>query len=220
MALLYQAELRPTKTELLSEWAPTQPWFVGEAAVGVTSVTAFRLDDPAGEVGLETILLQAGSGPVMHVPVTYRGAPLEGAEAWLVGTMEHSVLGHRWVYDATGDPVYLAAVATAALTGSGQAEQYVETNGQRVLRASTAIVAGSGQPGSPVPSVTSLGAVSTRSEGGATRVAAGALRFAVAREVGTLDADLSGDAPHGILTVAWAGQPEPRTLVQVWGAAP
>jgi len=217
MALLYQAELRPTKTELLAEWAPTQPWFVGDASAGVTSVTAFRFDDPAGEVGIETILIRAGSGPVLHVPLTYRGAPLEGAEAWLVGTMEHSVLGHRWVYDATGDPVYLSAVATAALTGSGQAEQYIETEGHRVLRASSAIVAGSGRPGSPVPSVGSPNVISARGVGGATSVEAGALRFRVAREVGLLDVD-PVDAPHGTLTVAWEGQTEPQTLVQVWVA--
>jgi len=35
------------------------------------------------------------------VPLTYRGAPLDGAEDALVGTTEHGVLGRRWVYDGT-----------------------------------------------------------------------------------------------------------------------
>nr|WP_257910073.1 phosphotransferase [Janibacter limosus] len=54
------------------------------------------------------MLDEAGSTPVVYrVPLTYRDAPLEGAEAALVGEMEHSVLGHRWVYDAPHDPVYV-----------------------------------------------------------------------------------------------------------------
>ena len=44
------------------------------------------------------------------MPVTYRDAPLPGADAWLIGTMDHSVLGKRWVYDGVGDPVYLLTV--------------------------------------------------------------------------------------------------------------
>ena len=43
-----------------------------------------------------------------HVPVTYRGAPLAGAEAALLGTSEHGVLGRRWIYDAAQDPVAVA----------------------------------------------------------------------------------------------------------------
>ncbi|MEI2826114.1 MAG: hypothetical protein V9F04_06650 [Dermatophilaceae bacterium] len=41
-------------------------------------------------------------------PLTYRSAPLAGADRALVGTIEHSVLGTRWVYDAPHDPAYVA----------------------------------------------------------------------------------------------------------------
>jgi hypothetical protein len=48
MALLYQAELRPSKIELIKGWAPTQPWFEGSASASLTSVGSFRFDDPNG----------------------------------------------------------------------------------------------------------------------------------------------------------------------------
>ncbi len=100
MAMLHQATLTPTKAELIAAWLPGQPWFAGDAGA-VRLVGAYRFDDPAGEVGIESHLVEVG-GRTFHVPLTYRGAPLDGAEAFLVGTMEHSVLGRRWVYDAWG----------------------------------------------------------------------------------------------------------------------
>jgi hypothetical protein len=48
--------------------------------MGRWSVSAYRFDDPAGEVGIETLLVRRGAGPVLQVPLTYRGAPLAGAE--------------------------------------------------------------------------------------------------------------------------------------------
>lgn len=144
MALLHQAELTPSKTELLDNWAPGQPWFVGERGVAIASIAAFRFDDPEGEVGVETLLVRAGDGPIMQVPLTYRGAPLEGAESALIGTMEHSVLGKRWVYDGAADPVYLLTTAEAALSGGHEAALFVDIDGERVERKPTAIVHGSG----------------------------------------------------------------------------
>jgi hypothetical protein len=82
---------------------------------------SYRFDDPAGEVGIEGLLVRR-AGEVFHLPVTYRGAPLDGAEAHLITTMEHSVLGHRWVYDAAGDPVALGCYAAAL---AGRQEQAV-----------------------------------------------------------------------------------------------
>src|SRR5215213_286445 len=108
MALLHQAELRPSKLELLAAWLPTREWHRGPLTAGLTRVAAYRFDDPAGEVGIETMLVRAGNGPLVQAPLTYRGAPMEGAERWLIGTMEHSVLVSRWVYDGCGDPVYAA----------------------------------------------------------------------------------------------------------------
>lgn len=144
MALIYQATIRPTKLEFLNAWVPAQPWFEGDADAGLTIVASYRFDDPDGEVGLENFFLRAGDGPVLHVPISYRGAPLEGGEPWLITTMEHSLLGPRWVYDAEGDPVFRAVLATTVLTGGREADQFVETDDGLVQRELTATVAGSG----------------------------------------------------------------------------
>lgn len=123
MAIIYDAQLRPSKSELLAAWLPQQPWFDGDAAAMVR-LGAYRFDDPAGEVGIETHVVAVG-GATYQVPLTYRGAPLAGAEAFLITTMEHSVLGPRWVYDATADPVYVGELAAALLTGKPQAVEMI-----------------------------------------------------------------------------------------------
>ena len=217
MALLHKADITPSKIDLLSSWAPAQPWFVGEAGVSVTNLAAYRFDDPEGEVGIETILISAGDGPVLQVPVTYRGAPLAGADSSLITTMQHSVLGERWVYDAIGDPAYLAAVANAALTGGHQAELSIEIDGQLVVREPTAVVAGSGTPGSTVVTPPAVADISIRQEPGATVVTAGSLRIVVARVLGADDvlADLAPDSAHEVLAGTWSDQPALRALVIV-----
>ena len=58
---------------------------------------------------------------IYQVPLSYRGYELAGASEWLIGTMDHSVLGKRWVYDACADPVYVKALATAIITGQQEA---------------------------------------------------------------------------------------------------
>ena len=65
MAILHQAELRPSKLELLANWLPTQDWSgVGQLAVSdLHRVASYRFDDPAGEVGIETMIVRAGEGP-------------------------------------------------------------------------------------------------------------------------------------------------------------
>ncbi|MGJ6979936.1 CG0192-related protein [Aestuariimicrobium soli] len=118
-AELHRATLTPTKAELLAEWLPRQPWFSSDGG-DLELLDAFRFTDPDGEVGIETHLVRAG-GVIHHVPVTYRGAPLEGAEEWLIGTMDHSALGQRWVYDATGDPVYQVELMRVIREGDTQA---------------------------------------------------------------------------------------------------
>jgi hypothetical protein len=99
----------PTKLELLSGWLPRQPWYLDTGvAPQLSRAGGFRLDDPAGEVGIEFMVVTdaAGGGETAYlVPMTYRAAALAGAEAHLIGTSEHGVLGTRWIYDAAHDPV-------------------------------------------------------------------------------------------------------------------
>jgi hypothetical protein len=144
MALLYRATVVPSKLDLVSVWAPKQSWFEGDADGPFATIASFRFDDPDGEVGVETLLVRAGDGPVLQVPLTYRNEELPGAEQWLLGTMEHSVLGTRWTYDAMGDPVYRGELARAILTGGTQVEQWIEVDGVMTLREPTASVVGSG----------------------------------------------------------------------------
>lgn len=166
MALLHQATVTPSKLELVRDWLPTQPWYLGEKGAELTPVAAYRFDDPDGEVGVETLLIAAPDGAVFQVPVTYRGAPLEGGEAALIGTMEHSVLGSRWVYDGLGDPVYLATLTHTVRTGGQQAEVFIEIDGEMLQREPTARVQGSGsQSGASTVDVVRYPAAGAASDG-------------------------------------------------------
>ncbi|HEX9999096.1 MAG TPA: hypothetical protein VGB74_01470 [Actinoplanes sp.] len=144
MAIIHQATLTPTKLELLADWLPGRAWYPEPTADNLEQVGSCRFDDPAGEVGVEVFIVRDGDGPLVHVPLTYRGAPLADAEHWLVGTMEHSVLGTRWVYDAVGDPVYVAALAETIRTGGHQADEIVETESGPAKRDPLITVAGTG----------------------------------------------------------------------------
>lgn len=143
MALLYAAKLTPSKAELISTWLPTRRWF-GRPAATARPVAAYRFDDPDGEVGMESHLLEV-DGELLHVPVTYRAAELPGAREWLIGTMEHSVLGTRWVYDAPGDPVYRGELARVIREADTQVRLFVQKAEGLVEREPTLRVRGSGE---------------------------------------------------------------------------
>ncbi|MFI1935714.1 1,4-alpha-glucan branching protein [Streptomyces purpureus] len=125
MAVIHQTVLKPTKLELLTPWLPSRPWYQGGTGEPeLAKAGGFRLDDPEGEVGIEFMVVTdaAGAHPVAYlVPLAYRGAPLDGAEHALVGTMEHGVLGPRWAYDACHDPVAVAQLV-AFIDGRVQAQ--------------------------------------------------------------------------------------------------
>lgn len=203
MALLHRAELHPTKLELLAGWLPTRPWYRGSTAPELERVASYRFDDPDGEVGIETILLRAGDGPLLQVPLTYRSAPLPDGEAWLVGTAHHTVLGPRWVYEACGDPVYAAALATAIVTGAGQADGFMEIDGRLERRERSMSVNGSGERGADVPAVATVVRVD---DGDPTRILTNAVELTVAR---TLDDARGADL---MLTGTWSGRSTPVFL--------
>ncbi|NRQ34689.1 1,4-alpha-glucan branching protein [Nonomuraea sp. NN258] len=125
MAVIHRTTLTPTKLELLASWLPSRPWYAGGAGdPEPAKAGGFRLDDPDGEVGIEFMVVSDASGgrPSAYlVPLTYRGAPLDGAEHALVGTAEHGVLGRRWIYDGCHDPV-LVAQLSALVEGRVQAQ--------------------------------------------------------------------------------------------------
>ncbi|NUO57689.1 MAG: hypothetical protein HOV71_31885 [Hamadaea sp.] len=196
MAVVYKADLQPSKLDLVNAWLPGRPWFAGPAGVPVDRIAACRFDDPAGEVGVEAILVRAGDGPIYHTPLTYRGAPLAGAEAYLLGTSEHSVLGTRWIYDALGDPVYAAVLTAAIVSGGGEAEEYIEhEDGRQERREPSMTVRGSGIPGTVAARITVVRDVV---DGDPARVITDGAELHVVRVVGT-------PAEGATLTATWPG---------------
>lgn len=119
-AKIHDAELKPSKLELLAGWLPDQSWFAGDAG-DLRRVAAYRFVDPEGEVGIETLLVASGDG-LYQVPLTYRSAPLDDELAVLIGTIEHSDLGTRYCYDATSDPVYVVELIRVIHEADNEAE--------------------------------------------------------------------------------------------------
>ncbi|UYM07297.1 CG0192-related protein [Solicola gregarius] len=206
MATIHRAQIRPTKIELLAGWLPDQPWYAAETDTELRAVGAYRFDDPAGEVGIESHLVRAGDGPVLHVPLTYRGAPLPGADAHLIDTMEHSVLGRRWVYDACGDPVYVTALAETILGRRTQAVEYLEVEGQGEPREPTAVVAGTGGDGD-APSDLSADALTATTAETVTVCRTPTVELRVQRVI-----DPAATPDGARLTGTWAGQSDPALL--------
>jgi hypothetical protein len=195
MAVLHKATLRPTKLELLTSWLPGRDWFTGPSGE-LRQVASYRFDDPADAVGVETILVRAGDGPVHQVPLTYRDAPLSGGADFLVTTCEHSVLGKRWIYDATGDPVYAATLASAILGNTGQADQVIRyPDGSVAPRELSMTVTSTGDTTAPAVS-----AIDRVVDGDPAVIVADTVELTVVRR-------LSGAELGGVvLTGAWPGQ--------------
>jgi hypothetical protein len=184
MAIVYKtATVTPTKPELVAAWLDDQAWAAGGPGEVLGS---FRFDDPEGEVGVEALLVRRGDR-VLHVPMTYRGAPLAGGESHLIGTMEHSVLGKRWIYDAAGDPVAQHCFVRALRGEQEQAEMEL-WDGDTLIgrRESTARLRG--EPAQPGPAPT-----------GVVVVDVDGIELRLARQIGP---GLDGT---GQLVVEWSG---------------
>ena len=115
------ATLTPHFREFLPAWIAGQPWYGGAGFPLLTPVGYFRMEDPAGAVGIETHLLSDESA-LYQLPMTYRDAPLDGAEEALITTARHSVLGKRWIYDGPGDPVWAEQLLRLVHTGGVSAD--------------------------------------------------------------------------------------------------
>jgi hypothetical protein len=210
MALLHRAELHPTKLELLAAWLPGRRWYQGKPEAKLVRVAAYRFDDPAGAVGIETILVNADGGPIHQVPLTYRDARLDGGDGWLIGTTEHSVLGRRWVYDACGDPVYAAALTSAILAGTGQAEEFFEVDGRLERHEPSMAVATSGGQDGESPA---LGAVRrVTGDDDPTLIVTDSVELAVVRRLDTSTTPTGATLTGATLTGTWSGQATPVPL--------
>lgn len=142
MAVFHRATITPTKAELIAQWAPSQPWGPS-AADAIDVIGSYRFDDPDGRVGMETHLVTAG-GDVFQVPLTYRDEPLAGGDGALITTMEHSVLGTRWVYDGLRDPRFVVLLAGVTMTGQGEALGLAEYEGRWYIAPTNVRIAGGG----------------------------------------------------------------------------
>src|SRR5699024_5804134 len=134
MADIYAAQLSPSKVEVVTEWVTGQDWAADFdlAAAPLEPVTSYRFDDPAGEVGLEVHILRSGDRHI-QVPLTYRGTPLDGADEHLISTMDHSVVGRRWVYAGMGDPLVRPRLDDSIATAGTAARQFrVDDEGRRI----------------------------------------------------------------------------------------
>ena len=131
MPVIQRTTLTPNKLELLASWLPAQSWYLGgRRQPQLTKAGGFRLDDPRGEVGIESMTVT--DAPVdrpltYQVPLSYRGKPLDGADHALIGTAEHGVLGRRWIYDGTHDPVVVAQLF-ALILGEAQPQAQSTSN--------------------------------------------------------------------------------------------
>ena len=131
MAVVHRTTVIPSKLELLTAWLPGQPWYLDRGrAPELAKAGGFRLDDPEGEVGIEFMVVTDGSGDeaaAYLVPMTYRASALADADGGLVGTAEHGVLGRRWIYDGTHDPV-LVAQLVALIQGEAEPQAQSVSN--------------------------------------------------------------------------------------------
>ncbi|MCL2482895.1 MAG: hypothetical protein FWF43_05690 [Propionibacteriaceae bacterium] len=172
------AVLRPTKLELMAAWMPRQPWCCS-AVDDLELLGSYRLVDPDGEVGIEGMIVKGG-GVVYHVPLTYRSQELAGAEDWLLGTMDHSVLGQRWVYDGLGDPVCVLELTRVICEADRQSDTSVPQH-------KPASAQGSGVPAGVHSEDLTVGVVRTPEQGDDAPTAV----------VGTLSAQWpDGDSQH------------------------
>ena len=204
MALFHRATIKPTKGELIADWAPTQPW--GPATdVPIDVIGSYRFDDPDGRVGMETHLVSAG-GTWLHVPLTYRDEPLADADDALICEMEHSVLGTRWVYDGLRDQQFVVMLAAVAMTGQGEALGMAVYEGRWYVAPTNVRISGGGWTLERVP-VDGF----ELADGDAASPVLRNDRF----ELTVFRRPVPGPRPAIGLTATWDGLPDPVVLAAV-----
>lgn len=204
VALFHVATIVPTKHELIAGWVPRQPW-APAADEPIETIGSYRFDDPEGRVGMESFIVAAGDA-LLHVPMTYRDAPLAGADAALIGEMQHSALGARWVYDGLGDPAYVAMLAAVAMTGQGEALGLAQRDGRWYIAPSNVRIDGGGWGLERVPVD---GFAPVREAGARVVLANDRFELVVHRRL------QPGPRPPIGLVATWVGHPDPVVLAEV-----
>lgn len=210
MAVIHRTTMTPSKLELLTSWLPVQPWYAGTGRrPELTNAGGFRLDDPQGEVGIEFMVVTDGSGNrplTYHVPLSYRGAPLDRAEHALIGTAEHGVLGRRWIYDGAHDPVLVTQLLGLVLGHAEPQAQSLSNAADRSVTRHFSGTIGSALVSSTVvtngPDGTDL-AVETTTAAGPRSGPTGRLTIRVPRILRPEDSPADGTVPRGYVTAGW-----------------
>lgn len=102
-AQIYDAHLDPDKD------------YIARTFGGITEqLGSYRLVDGDGEVGIESLVGRDTDGRLIQLPLSYR-AEQYSADQTLV-ELEHSVLGHRYVSNALGDPVAVRELIRTIVT--------------------------------------------------------------------------------------------------------
>jgi maltokinase len=114
VALLWIMTLAPADPGFLAPWMARQRWFANKGAspaledIGRVELTS---PEPGVRVGIHLLLDHAEGRPSLYqVPLTYRDAPLVGAEAAMVGMQ-----GPVFVYDGPFDQAFTSALLDAVL---------------------------------------------------------------------------------------------------------
>lgn len=110
-AKMYDTTLVPTKQEIASAW-------VGPVEI----LGSYRLVDTVdGEVGIEVLIAKEREGRFIQIPFSYRSAEISPEHT--ISTLEHGVLGKRWVTNALGDPVAVREFIRTILSGDDGASR-------------------------------------------------------------------------------------------------
>lgn len=104
-ALVYAAELNPGKPEIAREHG------------GLQEIDgSYRLvDHRGGEVGVEALIGPDEAGRLVQLPVSYRSHQIAPDHA--LTSIQHSVLGRRFVTHALADPVAVRELIRTIVTG-------------------------------------------------------------------------------------------------------
>ncbi|ANE02903.1 CG0192 family protein [Corynebacterium crudilactis] len=110
-AIMYDTTVVPSKKEIAQKWMDF-----------VDLQGSYRLVDTVdGEVGVEVLISKDRSGRLLQIPFSYRSE--ENNPAHTLATLEHGVLGTRWVANALGDPVAVREFIRTILTGDDGASR-------------------------------------------------------------------------------------------------
>ncbi|WP_080792741.1 CG0192 family protein [Corynebacterium pacaense] len=123
IAKIYKTTLDPTKEAVARAW-------VGD----VKLVGSYRLVDTVDDAtGIEVLIASDPDGRLVQIPFTYRSQEINPEQT--LTTIEHGVLGTRWVTNALGDPVAVREFIRTILTGDHGAtrddgvEAYLDVHG-------------------------------------------------------------------------------------------